>query len=183
MSLANTFFSSIKNYLLCKFSPKNVAKIVFALLAFIFSSSVFANAASWAAFGGATVADQDVLEVPAGAESWAGFANTNDTLYPLSLSSGGVITFTAAVNGSVDVRFRLERLPYPDVDPAYNTSSVTVIGATETTYSIQIPEQGTNIYRSLILYLDDLDTPITLKNVQVTPFGSRTKTLLVGVIG
>jgi beta-glucanase (GH16 family) len=171
LSLANTFISRIKNHLLFKFSPKNVAKTVFVLLAFVFSSSVFANAASWAGFGGATVSE-DVLEVPAGAESWAGFANTNQTLYPLSLSSGGVITFTAAVNGSVDVRFRLEYEPYPNVDPAYNTPSVTVIGSTETTYSIQIPEQGTNIYRSLILYLDDIDTPVTLKNVQVTPFGN-----------
>ena len=172
MSFNNTFFSGMKNYLLYKFNAKNTAKIVFVFLAFTLSGSVFANAASWAAFGGATVTDQEVLEVPSGAQSWAGFANTNDTLYPLSLSSGGVITFIAAVNGSADVRFRFERLPYPDVDPAYNSPSVTVTGSAEATYSIEIPEQGTNIYRSLILYIDDQDTPVTLKNVQVTPFGN-----------
>ena len=87
------------------------------------------------------------------------------------MSDGGEITFTAAVNGSADVRFRLERLPYPDVDPAFNTSPITVTGNTEVTYTIEIPEQGENIYRNLILYIDNLDTPVIIKNVQVIPFG------------
>ena len=172
MSFINSYFSGLNFYSLYKFNFKNAIKIVFALFTVTLSSRVFANAATWIAFGGATVTDQDVLEVPAGAQIWAGFANTNDTLYPISLSSGGVITFTAAVNGSADVRFRLERLPYPDVEPAFNTSAVTVTGSTEATYSIEIPDQGTNIYRSLILYIDDIAVPVTIKNVQVTPNGS-----------
>ena len=155
-----------------QFSTRNAVRAVFVFLAVTLSGSAFANAAAWVAFGGATVSDQEILEVPSGAQLWAGFANTNDTLYPLSLSTGGVITFTAAVDGSADVRFRLERLPYPDVDPAFNTSAVTVSGSTQATYSIEIPEQGTNIYRSLILYIDTLDTPVTIKNVQVTPNGN-----------
>jgi len=172
MSFINRFFSILNNHCLYKFNTRNAAKIVFVILAVTLSGSAFANAASWVAFGGATVTDQEVLEFPTGAQSWAGFANTNDSLYPLSLSNGGVITFTASVNGSATVRFRLERLPYPDVDPAFNTSSVIVTGTTEATYSIEIPEQGTNIYRSLIFYLNDQDTPVTIKNVQVTPNGN-----------
>lgn len=170
MSFAYTFFSSIKNHLLFKFSPKNVAKTVFVFLTITLSGMVIANESPWAPFGGATVSE-DVLEVPAGAQSWAGFANTNSALYPISLTDGGKITFTAAVNGSAEVRFRFERLPYPDVDPAYDTSSITVTGNSEITYTIEVPEQGENIYRNLILYIDNVDTPVTIKGVQVTPYG------------
>jgi beta-glucanase (GH16 family) len=172
VSFIDHIFYKLKNHLFITFKPKNTARLFFVILAITLSGKVFANAASWAGFGGANVSDQDVLEVPSGAQVWAGYANTNDTLYPISLSSGGVITFTASVSGSASVRFRLERLPYPDVDPAFNTDSVIVTGTTEATYSIEIPEQGTNIYRSLILYIDNLDTPVTLKNVQVTPYGN-----------
>ena len=171
MSSTNTFFSSIKNHLLFKLSPNNVAKTVFVIMAVTLNGIVIADESPWAPFGGATVTE-DVLEVPAGAFGWAGFANTNNAIYPISLSDGGEITFTAAVNGSADVRFRLERLPYPDVDPAFNTSPITVTGTTEVTYTIEVPEQGENIYRNLILYIDNLDTPVIIKNVQVTPFGS-----------
>ena len=170
MLLANTFFSSIKNHLLFKFSPKNVAKTVFALLAVTLSGIVIADESPWAPFGGATVTEE-VLEVPAGAQSWAGFANTNSALYPISLSDGGQITFTAAVNGSADVRFRFERLPYPDVEPSFDTSAITVTGTSEISYTIEVPSQSENIYRNLILYIDNLDTPVTIKNVQVTPYG------------
>lgn len=170
MLLANTFFSSIKNHLLFKFSPKNVAKTVYVLLAATLSGIVIADESPWAPFGGATVTEE-VLEVPAGAQSWAGFANTNSALYPISLSDGGQITFTAAVNGSADVRFRFERLPYPDVEPSFDTSAITVTGTSEISYTIEVPSQSENIYRNLILYIDNLDTPVTIKNVQVTPYG------------
>lgn len=170
MLLANTFFSSIKNHLLFKFSPKNVAKTVYVLLAATLSGIVIADESPWAPFGGATVTEE-VLEVPAGAKSWAGFANTNSALYPISLSDGGQITFTAAVNGSADVRFRFERLPYPDVEPSFDTSAITVTGTSEISYTIEVPSQSENIYRNLILYIDNLDTPVTIKNVQVTPYG------------
>ena len=153
-----------------KLRIENIAKTVFLLLVVVFNGSVFANESPWAPFGGATVTEE-VLEVPAGSQSWAGFAYTNNALYPISLTDGGQITFTAAVNGSADVRFRFERLPYPDVEPAFNTSAKTVSGTSEVTYTIEVPEQGENIYRNLILYIDNLDTPVTIKNVQVTPYG------------
>ncbi|MGB2172978.1 MAG: hypothetical protein ACPHYD_03275, partial [Porticoccaceae bacterium] len=71
-----------------QFSTRNAVRAVFVFLAVTLSGSAFANAAAWVAFGGATVSDQEILEVPSGAQLWAGFANTNDTLYPLSLSTG-----------------------------------------------------------------------------------------------
>ena len=164
------FLSIFSNRWIHKLRTENIAKTVFLLLVVVFNGSVFANESPWAPFGGATVTEE-VLEVPAGSQSWAGFAYTNNALYPISLTDGGQITFTAAVNGSADVRFRFERLPYPDVEPAFNTSAKTVSGTSEVTYTIEVPEQGENIYRNLILYIDNLDTPVTIKNVQVTPYG------------
>ncbi|MDG1694546.1 MAG: CotH kinase family protein [Porticoccaceae bacterium] len=123
--------------------------------------------ASWAAFGGATITES-TLEFPSGAESWSGYANINDDIYPLSFPDGGVISFTASSNSAIGVRFRFEKLPFPDVDPAFDTSSVTVSGSTETTYSIAIPSGSNNSYESLILYLTNRDIPVTIKNVQVS---------------
>ena len=86
---------------------------------------------------------------PAAAESWAGFANMDVELYPFVFSGGGSITFTAAVpsGGSADVKFRFEKNPHPGVDPSYETSTVTISGATESSYSVNIPSQGANTFR------------------------------------
>ncbi|MGB2180510.1 MAG: hypothetical protein ACPHZD_06350, partial [Porticoccaceae bacterium] len=71
------------------------------------------------AFGQTTI-DGDVFTFPSGADDWGGFANMDLGLYPFVFSGGGSITFTAAVpsGGSADVRFRFEKNPHPDVDPA-----------------------------------------------------------------
>ena len=49
------------------------------------------------------------LHLPIGAEGWAGFANENNTLYPISLTHGGKITFTgsAAQDTSVGSYLRM----------------------------------------------------------------------------
>ena len=137
------------------------------LLVLVFANvSARAEILSWAAFGN-SVFSNDTFEFPSSAESWAGYANINDSIYPLSFPDGATITFTAASNSPVDVRFRLEYQPYPNVDPAFNTSSVTVNGATETTYAITVPSQGNNTYSSLILYLDTRDVPVSIRNAQI----------------
>ena len=151
-------------------------KLALSMLAFTaimtVSLSANANVTSWTGFGGAVIAN-DVFEFPTSADSWAGYANTNDSFYPLSLPNGGIITFTGASNSPVGVRFRLEFNPYPDVDPAYNTSSVTVNGATESIYSIAIPSQGNRTFSSVILYLDNRNIPVTIKDAQVIPNNSQ----------
>jgi hypothetical protein len=100
-----------------------------------------------AAFGGTTVAD-NVYTFPTGAEGWAGFSNENGDLYPLTFSSDGSITFNGSVadGGSADVRFRLEFQPHPNVDPAYDTSTVTVSGSDVASYSVAVPSQGANTF-------------------------------------
>jgi len=56
---------------------------------------------------------------PTGSESWAGFANEDTTFYPFSFPGGGAITFMGSTAGTdVDVNFRFEYQPHPNVDPS-----------------------------------------------------------------
>ena len=144
-----------------------LSKSILLLALTVLSLSAKADITSWASFGGAENSN-DIFTFPSSAESWGGYANTNDSIYPLSFPDGGVITFTAASNSPVVVRFRLEYQPYPNVEPAYNTSSVTVNGTTESTYAITVPSQGNNTFSSFILYLGTRDVPVTIKNAQIT---------------
>ena len=123
------------------------------------------------AFGGAVVGDDGAFSFPSGAESWAGFANENTSIYPFVFEYGGRIQFMASVpsGGSADVRFRFERLPHPDVDPAYNTEAVTVSGDAPTRYTIDVPAQGSKTFRSLILYLNDRDVAVVITDILVRP--------------
>jgi endoglucanase Acf2 len=122
------------------------------------------------AFGGTTIGDGTLLTFPTGAESWAGFANMNTSLYPISLSQASLITFTAAIpaGGSADVRFRFEKNPHPDVDPAFDTASVTVIGDQAASYSISVPSQGNNAFRSFIVYLDTRDVAVEISDIAIS---------------
>ena len=65
------------------------------------------------------------------------------------------IIFTASVpsGGDAQVKFRFEWKPWPDVEPSYDTDPVTVSGAENETYQIDIPDQGTNTYSSFLLYV------------------------------
>jgi hypothetical protein len=121
------------------------------------------------AFGAATFdATTSTYTFPSAAESWAGFSNTNDAIYPITLSSDMEIRFTgAAPNGDVDVRFRFEFNPHPDTEPSYNTAVVTVTGADEATYSIPVPSQGVNTFSSAIMYLDTRDVGVVVKDVGI----------------
>ena len=124
------------------------------------------------AFGGATF-QGEIFTFPTGAEPWAGFANMNLDLYPFTFSNGGSLSFKGSVpsGGSVNIRFRFEYNPHPDVDPAYDTQTVTVSGADENDYSVSIPSQGSNTFSNLIMYVVDRDAPVTVSNVVVSTNG------------
>jgi uncharacterized surface protein with fasciclin (FAS1) repeats len=115
----------------------------------------------------------NVYNFPTGSESYAGFANANTDLYPFSFPNGGSITFLAAVQTAgdeVNVNFRFEKAPYPDVDPAFSTANVLVTGTVddEKAYTVEIPAQdASNTYSSLIMYLVENDVPVEIHDVLV----------------
>jgi uncharacterized surface protein with fasciclin (FAS1) repeats len=120
------------------------------------------------AFGNAVVdAETETYTFPSGAEGWAGFANNAD-IYPLSFTDGGTLTFTASAAVPTNVRFRFEFMPFPDVDPAYDTANVLIDSTEPTQYTIEIPSQGNNTFSSFLLYLVERDSPVMLSNVVVS---------------
>lgn len=123
-------------------------------------------------FGGATVNASGTFNFPAGADDWGGFANNNADIYPLSFPNGGRITFNAATEGTdVEVYFRFERLPYPDVEPSFNTANTTISGTEVTAYTVEIPPQdASNTYSSALFYLVTRDANVTVTDFVITSF-------------
>jgi hypothetical protein len=127
--------------------------------------------AVWGAFGGATNQD-DVYTFPSGQEPWAGWGNSNDSLYPYSFPDGGKITFTAAlVAGGADtnVKFVFESNPHPDNAVTFATDLVNVTGETETTYTVEFgPQAADQEWNSLLMYLVEMDSSVIIKDVKVS---------------
>merc|ERR1712070_624278 len=91
-------------------------------------------------------------------------------IYPLMFQGANdFIKFTASVpsGGDAQVKFRFEYNPHPDVDPAYDTDPVTVSGADNVTYKIDIPDQGPNTYSSFLLYIVDQDVPVDIFGIRI----------------
>ena len=119
------------------------------------------------AFGGGASVDGNTYTQASGGDSWAGFANEDTSIYPFSFPNGGTITFTGDSAAAVDLYFKFENAPYPDVDPNFATASVTVNGSGS--YSVDIPAQdAANTYSSFLLYVTTLDQAVTLTDVTVT---------------
>lgn len=123
-------------------------------------------------FAGTTV-ENDVYTFPTGAQGYAGFANDNGALYPLSFPNGGKVTFSAAIpNGGTDtnVRFVFENAPYPDVNPNFSTENVLVSGS-EAFYTVEVaPQDAAQTFSSLLMYVVERDSPVMVKNVVVRPY-------------
>ena len=122
-------------------------------------------------FGGALLSDVSyepftaTFEWPSSAEVWAGFANSYQEIYPLTFPNGGNITFMAATSGTdIDVYLRLEYEPHPNVDPAHDTSPITISGTDPKQYTIEISPQGANTYSSMIFYLMTRDQELTVSS-------------------
>ena len=87
-------------------------KQLFTLL-FILPSLLFAQTLSYPAytgtFGGAVYStDTKAIKFHSGAESWGGFANRNEAIYPLSFPHDGTITFKASATAAATLKFRFE---------------------------------------------------------------------------
>ena len=129
------------------------------------------DTADWGTFqdSGATI-NNGTFEIPSSAESWAGFWNSKNSLFPFSFYEGGELTFNASVpdGGTANVYFVFEKAPYPDTDPSFSTSSVTISGSSETSYSLEIPSQLNNTFSSFLFFIEENDRPVNLGTVIVT---------------
>ena len=128
--------------------------------------------AAFGVFGGVTIdADTGAFNFPTSAESFGGFANTNESLYPLAFANGGTVTFTAALpsgGSDTNVRFLFEANPFPDTEPNFSTENVLVNSENETVYSVAIPAQAAEqAFNSFILFLVERDSPVIITNVQI----------------
>ena len=124
-------------------------------------------------FGGATVVD-NVFNFPTGSESWAGFANENAGIYPLSFPFGGKVTFNGSTAGTdVDINFKFEFNPHPDTEPSFSTSNITISGEEVKQYTVLIPPQDADrTFSSLLLYLVTQDANVTLTDFVVREYDS-----------
>ncbi|MEC7491377.1 MAG: fasciclin domain-containing protein [Pseudomonadota bacterium] len=167
---ANTF-SSFLMYIVERDSPVTVTDVVVSNQPAQEAPTDDATADfTTGAFGNAVVdAETETYTFPSGAEGWAGFANNAD-IYPLSFPEGGYITFTASAAAATNVRFRFEYLPYPDVDPAYDTAGVLVDSTEAVEYTIEVPSQGENTFSSFLLYLVERDSPVMITSVVVSSY-------------
>ena len=135
------------------------------------------------AFGGTTVDEGDIYTFPSGegVEDWAGFANTNEALYPLNFPEGGEVRFRAMIregDAATTIFFKFENAPHPDVDPFFETDQVVISGGLAD-YSVEIPPQDPNQdYRSFLLYLVERDQPVMMREIEVMVEGDQPVTLV-----
>ena len=110
---------------------------------------------------------------------YSGFATSTTDLFPLTFGEGGTVSFTAAVpagqaesDAIVKFKFEKEASETGDItvtEPSCTSPEVTVSGATETVYSVDIPVQGFRTFSNFVMYVDTLDTAVKIRNVMVSP--------------
>ena len=117
---------------------------------------------------------------PTGAQTWAGFANNNTSIYPLSYPNGGQVSFKATVAVDAEVYFRFEANPYPAVDPAIVTANVLLLASNpaETVYTVDIPADASNTYNSALMYVVTRDVDVVTSEIKLIQFDSNGTTEL-----
>lgn len=133
------------------------------------------------AFGGTTIGDGFVYTYPTGTEDWAGFANKNNALYPLTFEAGTVVSFKGKVpsGGDVDLEFRFENQPHPANTITNTSSSVTVSGSTLANYEVAVPESSTE-FNTFLMYLLTQDEGVVVQDVSI---GVQSDTQDVSIVG
>ena len=120
-------------------------------------------------FGGSVLGDPNPYTIPSSAESFAAFANINRFIYTFSFENGGKITFNASTvdTGAIaNIKFRFEKEPFPNVDPAFETEQITVTDL-DTSFIIEISSQDSNTFSSFLLYIIETDVSVNVSDVLV----------------
>ena len=162
-------FSSLLLYLVTQDNSVTLTNIV--VREYAAPSGTNNSAAYTGTFGGATSVN-NVYTFPTGTEAWAGFANENAGIYPLSFSKGGKIKFNGSTAGvDVSINFKFEFKPHPDTEPSFSTSNITISGTESTEYSVDIPIQdAANTFSSALMYLVTQDAGVTLTDFVITSY-------------
>ncbi len=106
---------------------------------------------------------------PTGAQNWAGFANNNTTIYPLSFTNGGKVSFKATVATNAEIKFVFEKDLYPNVTPSVSTANVALLATNpaNTLYEVAIPANTTNTYKSALMYVITRDVEVSLSEIKI----------------
>ena len=163
---SNNTFSSFLLFLITRNKSIILSKVIVTAydpLGIMFDG-VFGNAQ----FEGVGI-DTYKYTFPTSAEVWAGFANQNTSLYPFSFPFGGKIDFEAYVLDDVSIKFKFEKLPYPNTEPSFYTETK-LITSKNRKYTIDILPQSNKTFSSFLLYLITRDKPIILSKVFVTAY-------------
>ena len=133
------------------------------------------------AFGGTTIGDGFVYTYPAGTETWAGFANKNNSLYPITFGDNAIVKFTGSVpsGGSVDLEFRFENQPFPNNTITHTSSVVTVAGANASNYEVAVAANATEL-NTFLMYLLTQDEGVVIQDVSI---GVQSDTQDVSIVG
>jgi hypothetical protein len=157
---------------------------LFLLLSFItpyvFSQEVIVNPIYDGTFAGTTYSQTFNFPTGAGVESWAGFANNKVSIYPLSYPNGGQVSFKATVATNAEIKFVFEADVYPNVNPSVFTANVNLLATNpaNTVYTVAIPANATNTYRSALMYVVTRDVAITLSEIKLIKFDTNGTTEL-----
>ena len=118
-------------------------------------------------FDGTTYAQ--TFNFPTGAQPWAGFANNNAAIYPLSFTNGGKVSFKATVATNAEIKFVFEKDLYPNVTPSVSTANVALLATNpaNTSYEVAIPANATNTYKSALMYVITRDVAVSLSEIKI----------------
>jgi hypothetical protein len=110
-----------------------------------------------------------------GADDWAGFANNNTNLYPMTFNEGGKITFKATTATDTSLRFLFEANPYPNNNPLFDVSVPILASLPDNSiYTVDIPAYATigQNFNSAILYVVDRGIEVTASDFKIETYGS-----------
>jgi len=146
---------------------KKITLLLALLISSIGFSQVIVSPIYDGTFGGNTYSQ--TFNFPTGAENWAGFANNNVNIYPLSYPNGGQVSFRASVSADAEIKFVFEKDVHPNVTPSVSTANVTLLATNpaNTVYTVAIPANATNTYKSALMYVITKDVTVSLSEIKL----------------
>jgi len=157
---------------------KKITLLLLSLITPLVFSQVIVTPVYEGTFDGTTYSQ--TFNFPTGAQSWAGFANNNVSIYPLSYPNGGQISFKATVATNAEIKFVFEKDLYPNVAPSVSTVNVSLLAANQanTVYTVAIPANATNTYKSALMYVVTRDVAVSLSEIKLIKFDTNGTTQL-----